>query len=107
MWHFLTAQGRLQFLNIVQIRVSHVVRASVRSVTTTQTAALVGKTKAENSPENISEGILEVPVGHDVDKGVQGRVEVADPEENGDHHIRARTVGIPANGHRQVPGEKG
>lgn len=61
--------------------------------------------EAEDFPQDVREGVLEVPVGHDVDHGVEGGVEVADPEEDADHDVGA--VAVVADGHRQVPGEEG
>ena len=70
-------------------------------------AALVGATEAEDLPEDVGESVLEVPVGHHVDDRVQGRVEVSDPEEDGDDDVGTRAVGVAADGHGQVPGKEG
>lgn len=70
-------------------------------------AALVGATEAEDLPEDVGESVLEVPVGHHVDDRVQGRVEVSDPEEDGDDDVGTRAVGVAADGHGQVPDEEG
>ena len=61
---------------------------------------------AEDLLEDVREGVLEVPVGHDVDEGVQGGVEVSDPEEYRHHDVRTRAVGVAADGHSEVPGEE-
>jgi len=69
-------------------------------------APLVGAAEAEDLPQDVRESILEVPVGHNVDDGVQGRVEVPDPEENWHDDVGAGAVGVPADGHGQVPGKE-
>ena len=43
--------------------------------------------EAEDLAQDVGEGVLEVAVGHDVDERVEGRVEVADPEEDVHHDI--------------------
>lgn len=45
---------------------------------------------------------LSVEVG--IDNGVEGRVEVAHPEDSGYHHVWARTHVVPAQGCDHVPG---
>ena len=61
--------------------------------------------RAEHLLQDPDEGQLEVPVGHGIDHGVQGGVEVADPEE-GDHHGVGAGAGRPAHCGRQVPGQQ-
>ena len=67
---------------------------------------LVGTADTEDPPQDVCEGILEVPVGHHVDHGVEGGVEVADPEEDGDDNIGAGTT-VPTEGDGEVPAEEG
>ena len=43
--------------------------------------------EAEDLAQDVREGVLEVPVGHDVDERVERRVEVADPEEDVDDDV--------------------
>ena len=66
---------------------------------------LAGAAPAEDFPEDVRERVLEVP--HDVDDGVEGGVEVADPEEDGHDDVGTGAVGLPTDGHSQVPGEEG
>lgn len=48
-----------------------------------------------------------LPIRHDVNDGVEGGIEVANPEEDGYDNVRTRTIGVPTNGHCQVPGKEG
>ena len=73
----------------------------------TSGATFVGATPAEDLPQDVRESVLEVPVCHDVYDGVQGWVEVPDPEEDRDDDVRARTIRVAADGHGQVPGKEG
>jgi len=52
------------------------------------------------------EGGLELLVGHHVDDGVQGRVEVAYPEERGDEDVWT-VAGVPAEREGEIPREEG
>ena len=61
--------------------------------------------EAEDLPQDVRKGVLEIPVRHHVDDGVEGGVEVADPEEDADDNVWA--VAVVADRHGQVPGEEG
>ena len=60
----------------------------------------------EDLPENVSKSIFEVPIGHDVDYGVERGIEIANPEKNGDDDVWTRTAGLPADGDGEVPREE-
>ena len=46
-------------------------------------------------------------VGHYINKGVEGGVEVSNPEKNRHHHVGARGAGTAAYGGHYVPGNIG
>ena len=66
-----------------------------------------GTAPAEYPPENVCEGILEVPVGHDVDDWVECGVEISNPEKDGDDDVGTGALVLAADRHCQVPREKG
>ena len=62
--------------------------------------------EAKDLPQDVGERVLEVPVSHHVDDGVQGGVEVADPEEDGYHDVWARAGLGVADSDGEVPEEE-
>lgn len=56
----------------------------------------------ENALQRVLERLPEVPIEVGVDQRIQCRIEVSDPEQNGNHHVRARAR-IAAQRYRYVP----
>ncbi len=69
-------------LHIVQIRAGREVTG--RRIAATR-ATFVGAAPAKNLANDVGKRILEVPIGHDINHRVQGRVEVANPEQDRHH----------------------
>lgn len=67
---------------------------------------IAGATEAEDPPEDVRKGVLEISIGHHIDHGVQRGIEVANPEEDRHHHIWTRTMLLAADRYCQVPGEE-
>lgn len=69
-----------------------------------QRVALAAPPRAEDALQRAAERLPEVAIEVRVDERIQRGVEVADPEQDGDHDVRTGAALLAAQRHRDVPG---